>query len=351
MKNISFKLIILVAIITGSTGCQNQPWEFDDFDYTSVYFPWSFPVRTLVLGDCNYDNTTDKNHQFVISAAMGGVYKNKENILVDFVVDPILLNNLYFGDSTQAKILPANYYTLSNTEQITIPNGKFNGGVTVSLTDAFFQDPEACVTRYVLPLRILSTTADSVLTGNADESVANPDRRVVSNWKKAPMDFTLFSVKYINAYHGNYLLRGKTQTKNVAGDNVGFPASYGYGKYGYVEEGLITPLITKSLTSIEYTQQVQVPNGTSPGTYSVKLTIDPTTNNVTVAKKDGSDFDIQGTGKFVKDGQEWGGKKRNALFLNFEINANSNKYIVQDTLVYRDNMVKVEEFTPIILIK
>ena len=51
-----------------------------------------------------------------------------------------------------------------------IPKGKLAGGVEVQLTDAFFQDSAAIghlgVT-YVVPLRIVKATTDSVLKGKA----------------------------------------------------------------------------------------------------------------------------------------------------------------------------------------
>lgn len=347
MKNTGFKLISLVMALMLLSSCHNRSWEFDDFDYTATYFPWTFPVRTLVLGDCDYNNTNDKNHQFVISAAMGGVFENTTDIAVDFTIDPTLVENLAFEDSTAAKILPEEYYTLSNPGRIVIPKGKFNGGVTVTLTDAFFRDPEACTTRYVLPLRILSATTDSVLRGS--EAISDPDPRIAAHWKKAPMDFTVFGIKYINEYHGNYLLRGKTLTWNDDSEITGKPATYGYGKYGYIEEGIVTPLLTRSLSSLEYSQQIQVSEGTSPGLYTVILTVHPETGEVTVAPKEGSPFGIRGTGKYVKGGQEWGGKKRNALYLDLTITDHANRYEVQDTLVFRDNKVKTEEFTPVIL--
>ncbi len=348
MKVKSIKSVLLLALITVITGCDNRDWEFDDFDYTAVYFPWTYPVRTIILGDCDgYDNTNDLNHRFVISAKMGGVYENKQDILVDYVIDPTLVDNLNFGESgLPVEILPSDFYTLSNSNQIIIPKGSYSGGVTVQLTDAFFEDEDACKTNYVLPLRIISASADSVLRGDADESVANPDPRVASHWKSAPMDFTIFGIKYINPYHGNYLLRGKTTPENGSGQAIGDVASYGYGQYGYVEEGLVTLLSTTSLTTLEYSAQIQVASGTSPGQYEVVVTVDPENNNVTVRQKDGSAFNVTGTGKYVKDGQMWGGKTRDAFYLDFDIEANGNIYHAADTLVFRDNTVKLEEFTP-----
>lgn len=348
MKINSIKSVLLLALVMLMTGCHNRDWEFDDFDYTAVYFPWTYPVRTLILGDCDgYDNTNDRNHRFIISAKMGGVYQNQQNVQVDYVIDPTLIENLKFGESgLPVKMLPSNYYTLSNSSQIVIPKGSYSGGVTVQLTDAFFEDPDACTTNYVLPLRIVAASTDSVLRGKADESVANPDRRIASHWKSAPMDFTIFGIKYINPYHGSYLLRGKTVVIDGSGQAVGEPAKYGYGQYGHVEEGLVTALTTKSLTTLIYSAQIQVASGTSPGQYEVVATVDPETNNVTVVQKDGAAFNVTGTGKYVKDGQSWGGKSRDAFYLDLNIEANGNIYHAADTLVFRDNTVKLEEFTP-----
>ena len=100
MKFKNVKSVLLLAFIMLMTGCQNRDWEFDDFDYTAVYFPWTYPVRTLILGDCDdYDNTNDRNHRFVISAKMGGVYQNQQNVQVDYIIDPTLVENLNFGES------------------------------------------------------------------------------------------------------------------------------------------------------------------------------------------------------------------------------------------------------------
>ena len=46
------------------------------------------------------------------------------------------------------------------------------------------------------------------------------------------------------------------------------------------------------------------------------------------------------------DGDSWGGKQRNVFRLEYEVKANGSTYEVTDTLVYRDNGVAVEEFTP-----
>ena len=58
--------------------------------------------------------------------------------------------------------MPAEYYTLSS-DQITIPQGQISAGVEVQLTDAFFADPKAIETTYVIPLVMSNVhNADSI---------------------------------------------------------------------------------------------------------------------------------------------------------------------------------------------
>ena len=114
----------LLVLVFGIFSCQNDDWSFPDFDYTTAYFPYQYPVRTLILGDYMYDNSNDNELKFMISATMGGVYENEEDVIVNFQVDESLVQNLYNGDNP-ILALPQNYYTLSSTNEIVIPKGEF----------------------------------------------------------------------------------------------------------------------------------------------------------------------------------------------------------------------------------
>lgn len=340
MKKALKKSILYVCSLLLLAACSNDEWSFPDYDYTATYFPWQFPVRTLVLGDSEYDNTNDKNGRFLISAAMGGVYENTKDQVVEFVVDPSLVQNLRLkGTTTPVKILPQEYYTLSSNNQIIIPKGKVSGGVTVQLTPAFFNDSLAISTNYVIPLAIVSSTTDSVLKGLP--LIDNADRRIASDWKVSPKNFTLFGIKYINEYHGKYLLRGKTIVKNASDVQTDI-VTY---RQQYVEKDIVTPVVTTARYAVNHNQPIRVSAGSSPGNYTARITVD-SQGNCTVSKPANGAFEVAGTGKFVKDGEQWGGKKRNVFYLNYEVIANSNTYVVTDTLVFRDNGVTVEEFTP-----
>ncbi|HEU4902510.1 MAG TPA: DUF1735 domain-containing protein, partial [Flavisolibacter sp.] len=189
MKRILFIAFVLLTVLTAC----NKEWEFPNYKYTTVYFPYQSPVRTLVLGEDIYDNTLDNQHKCLIMATMGGVYENKKDITLNLEVDEALGQHLKFetanGDSVY--VMPSSYYTLPKDKQIVIPAGKLMGGMEVQLTDAFFQDPRSVKKSFVIPLRIMSVTnADSVLQGKS--GLASPDRRKPADWVIAPKDFTLY---------------------------------------------------------------------------------------------------------------------------------------------------------------
>nr|MDA3928114.1 DUF1735 domain-containing protein [Prolixibacteraceae bacterium] len=111
MKKLVFSTLIILSLFTA---CNNQDWEFPDYDYTTVYFSYQAPVRTIVLGEDIYDNTLDNAHKCQIMATMGGVYENKKDRTLDVIVDNSLCDNLKFeSDSGNSVIpMPADYYSL-----------------------------------------------------------------------------------------------------------------------------------------------------------------------------------------------------------------------------------------------
>jgi hypothetical protein len=162
MKRITL-ISITAALLLGVFSCHNEEWEFPDFDYKAVYFPYQYPVRTLILGDYKYDNENDNNLKFLISARIGGMYENKWSWTVDYSLDPTYTQNLVTSLGDTIRPLPAAYYTLSPVSQITIPGGLFYGSVEVQLTEAFLADTMAHRVHYVIPLKITASNADSIL--------------------------------------------------------------------------------------------------------------------------------------------------------------------------------------------
>ncbi|ULT25151.1 DUF1735 domain-containing protein [Sphingobacterium sp. E70] len=162
MKKIS---ILYAMALVSLASCKNNDWEFPDFEFQSVYFAYQTPIRTVTLGEDIFDNSLDNQHKVKVMATTAGVYNNKKDIRIDFVVDNSLTHGLSYSNGQAVTALPDNYYRLASN-QISIPSGSLTGGVEVQLTDAFFADPKSLETYYVLPLRMTKVAnADSILSG------------------------------------------------------------------------------------------------------------------------------------------------------------------------------------------
>lgn len=334
------KLVLLAVLSTATMiSCQNQHIEFPDFDYTTAYFPYQYPVRTLVLGDYYFDNENDNNLKFGISATMGGVYENKKDIVVDFIVDESLVEDMYIGNQ-RILPLPAQYYQLSNNSRILIPKGELHGSVYVQLTEDFLNDPNAVGpigTVYVVPLRMTQATTDSLLMGKSD--IADPDYRIRSDWEVAPKNFTLFGINYINEYHGKFLLRGVSGQYD--GDNLLATSVY---RTRDVETDRVIDILTASRNTVTYTKEISRITG-SPGNFTMRITFDEGEVG-TITTDESSPFPVTGSAKFVKDSESWGGKKRHAIYLDYVVDDGDYLNMAKDTLVFRDKGVYFQEFVP-----
>jgi len=337
------KILIALTVLVSLAGCKNQDIEFPDFEYTAAYFPYQYPVRTLVLGDYIYDNTNDNNHKFIISAAFGGVYTNTKNRVLNIQIDESLCNKVLFSSTFTSltdtiRVMPAAYYTLSPNDKITIPSGKFNGGIEVQLTDAFFDDPLAIKLGYVIPLRLVSSSdVDSILQGKA--VVTNPDPRIVGNWGAVPKDYTMFAVKFINPYDAQYLHRGVSIVKDVS-NNVVEETVY---HTTYIEQNELWRLNTSARNQVS----VQAGLHCTKIRGSLSMLLDFNDDGDCIIKESASSrYAITGTGKFVKDADSWGNQPRNALYLSYQFSTGTYTYSATDTLVVRDRAVVLETFTP-----
>ena len=331
-------LILLMAV--GLFSCENFDIDHPDFDYTAGYFPYQFPVRTLVLGDYIYDNSNDNAHKFVISVAMGGVYENKKERTFTFEVDNSLCNNILFATGgAPIKAMPSNYYTLSSPDKMVIPQGKMNGGVTVQLSDAFFSDPLAITLGYVVPLRLKnSDDVDSILVGSP--SKANADVRVASQWNVTPKNFTMFAVKYINEFHGNYFHYGTSKVKDAAGVEVE-TTTY---STPYVENNMVTKLTTTA----RYQVSLNMLFKSTKVTGDLKMLLTFNGNNCSVSAPAGSTYTITGTGTFKPKAYNWGNKERDGIELKYTVTKAPNTYEATDVLVARDRAVIMEVYSPVV---
>jgi hypothetical protein len=337
---IAFPILLLLAVFS----CKNEPWDFPDYRFSSTYFPYQTPVRTLVLGTYDeVDNTKDNNLQFSIGVAIGGLYDNGQDRKVGYVLDETLTQKLYTSAGDTLVPLPQDYYTLSPTGSMVVPKGSMQGFIDVQLKDAFLNDPRAFKNRYVIPLKLISTETDSILSGYTLKS--NPDPRIASDWTIVPKNYTLYGIKFINQYHGKFLYRGKDMLTNAAATKVD-EVVY---RQKFVEKNAVVALTTKGRSQVELTAAVRRTAG-SPGNFKARLTFDVQGATCVITTAPGSAYPVTGTGKFIKEGDEWGGKKRNTIILDYQITdvAKGEFHHVNDTLVMRDRAVVLETFTPVI---
>lgn len=337
MKRILF-IALISALVTGMfTSCENGDWEFPDYEYSAVYFAYQSPVRTVVLGDDIYDTSLDNEYKVQIMATMGGVYSNNSDVSIGFNVDETLVDGMAFaGSGNDILAMPASYYSLSS-DKITIKKGSVIGGVTVQLTEAFFNDPLALSTNYVIPVVMTNVVnADSILSGTP--IVADPKRGFAEDWDVQPKDYIMYAVKYINKYDAVYLRRG---TDVLSGSQTGTITR----KAQYVEKDeVVTSISTRSLNTIVWEHESRDRNNYSRSCTLVltfdeegKCTITSETPGVTAS----------GTGEFVSKGEKnsWGNKDRDALYLDYTIDYGDVQFDISDTMVVRDRGVKAEWFT------
>lgn len=338
------KILFLIGIIALGAGCENQDIEFDDFDYQGVYFPYQSPVRTIILGDEEIgDNTIDREHAFSIGVSIGGMYQNSKDRVISVEYAPELAANL-----KNVTLLPADYYN-TTIDKLTIPKGSFFGKFRVDLTDKFFEDTLTTGLKYVIPVRITDAGTDSILSGNPKSIYDNHDLRNKEHWNIQPKNFVLFGVKYINATHGVYFLRGeryllRDQSTNIAGvkDTVTYSARF-------LTNNEKVKLTTQSLTeSIMPTVGGFNKESFVNKYYSMMLTFDEATKSVTVSQRNASTVVVSGTGKyFSKDdpgSESYNEKKRRTIYLDYTYVDKGNTFNAKDSLVFLDTDVKFETF-------
>jgi hypothetical protein len=334
------KILSILILVTGLIACENQEISFPDFDYTAAYFPYQYPVRTLVLGEYIFPNENDNNHRFEIAAAFGGAYENAGDKIVNFALAPELCNNATWPNGEPILPLPGSYYTLSSTNQITIPAGSTNGRLVVQLTDAFFDDPKAISNNYVIPVRITGVTnLDSILRGKP--AVVNPDPRKPGDWQILPKDFTMFCIKYINPYHGKYLHRGTSVVKDASN------ATIETTRYAatFAEQNEVWSLVTTGKNEVTVSGSLR--SAIVSGQLKMKLNF-LDNGSCTITENTGSAYVITGNGAYVKKAESWGGKERDAIFISYQVSSGGNTYYATDTLAMRDRGVALEVYQPVV---
>ncbi|OJU48801.1 MAG: adhesin [Bacteroidales bacterium 45-6] len=363
MKRLNLLSILSAGLLAlSTTSCENQDQSFPDYDTQTVYFSYQSPIRTITLGEDIYDTSPDNAHKCQIYATWSGGYSNNSDVKINIVVDESLCDNLYYADGSKIKPMPANYYKLAANE-IIIPKGSISGGVEVQLTDAFFADPAALTTTYVIPVRMTGVSdGTTILTGKAKATVTNPVLTNAVDWEVLPKNFVMYAVKYINTWEGYYLRRGKDA---ITKDGVN-SAVVRHSKY--VENDAVWKLTSLSLSSIRYPMDYKNKLGND---LNFALNLNFTGDNCAVTAPTTMyqvndsvkvyDIVVSGQGKFVKDGEvkSWGNQDRDGIYLTYQTSykieikypkaglqteTQSVAYNTSDTLVARNRGVTIGTF-------
>ena len=322
MKRYIKMVAALLALMASFTACENGDQTFDDYEGgTTAYFAYQSPVRTIVLGDDEYDTTLDKAHKLKILATFGGSY-NGRNATVNVAVDNSLCDNLTFADGTPVKAMPKKYYQLSTTAFNF--NGGMQGGTEVQLTDDFFKDPDAVKNTYVIPLVMQNQTGfDRIATGTLKEGKTG-SRTNASIWETAPRDYVMYCVKYQNKYSGWWLTNHNTSTENI-------------------EKASQVQITTRTLNSSVYTVEFQ--EGSKILKADLLLTFDDKENCTITSLTEG--VTATGSGSWADNGiHSWNNKDRDLMELNAEITfAGGVKKNLNEKLVWWRSGVSKEEFS------
>ncbi len=304
--NIALVWLLVIAFI----GCEKYEDYISDFDYTTVYFPYQDPLRTVVMGE---------GLDFEVGVVLGGRRDNQQQETVRFEKDIALLSG------TGLRLLPEEYYSLSDDLQMIIPAGSIFGRITVTLDSSLFvNDTLSYETNYALPLRITETTADSILQGSYNEATGQYD--------VAPKDYTVVAIKYINPYHGSYYHKGR----EFVYDPGGMLVDTNVYSLPNLVNNFTWDLDTRGPEEL-FTTGIGSYMSNGQGTYAMKLIIDG--NDVSIQNVDDPLSDIT----TVVGGSSSYDPENRMFYLDYSYtDSDSMRYESTDTLFFRDNGLEFE---------
>ncbi len=305
-----YNIILFFLFIIAFSDCERYEDYITDFDYTTIYFPYQNPLRTVVMGD---------GLDFEVGVVIGGRRDNQQQETVKFEKDIALLSG------TDLRLLPEEYYSLSDESKMVIPPGSIFGRITVSLDSSLFvNDTLSYKATYALPLRITETTADSILQGVYNEAAGQ--------YEIAPKDYTVVAVKYINPYHGSYYHKGREYVYDQGGtlvDTIVYSLPNLVNNFTWdLDTRGPNKLLTTSIGS-------HISDG--QGTYAMVIIVDGT--NVTIQNVNDTLSDIT---TVVGESSSYDAINR-IFYLDYSyMDEDSMRYESTDTLVFRDNGMKFE---------
>ena len=280
-------VIISIGLMFLTQGCYED--YITDFDYTTTYFTYQYPRRTLVVDP--YEKMT-----FDFGVVLGGKYSNDKDERVEYEIDRSLLD-----DYPDLKLLPEDKYQLSNNSGVlTIPSGEFIGRVTVTLDKEWFlNQDDALQGAYALPVRIFNQTADSIPEGK---------------------DFSIIVLRYDNEYYGKYWLKGQDNTYDFFGQEI-------ESEEVYTNKDLVSNRLVTLSSSAKDQVRASYIGMYAGGNYTMDLTVRSEDGLVAITPSPGSAVqEIKGHGYYTERDRQF--------VLDYTYYLDSYKHEVKDTLYY-----------------
>lgn len=310
--NVMKKIFITLFILIGLSSCYDD--YLKDYYYNSVYFPYQINVRTFVVGE---------GMKIQIGVQLGGVRVNTFDRIVNYQLDNSLLTNEILSAMksavphiaepmsgvTELKILPQNYYTLTDNNKFVIKKGSHSGVITLYADSlAFLSDESTHIPTYVLPFRITNADADTVLISK---------------------NYAVIGLKYENMLFGNYWHGGITVERDAQGNIVN---TINYPTTIPSPDSRAWILTTISPNSL-------VANGVSNISNSPKPELQITLNgkNITISSVSDATYQVEPDGVSIYNQAKLLQDRK--MFLSYKyLNNSGNWCYATDTLTFRNRL-------------
>ena len=291
--------IVLLIILMMSAGCDPYEDYIEDFDFSIAYFSTQKPLRTIVAYDAM---------SFKVGVALGGKRTNETSEVIGFELDPSLLDNPEVVGNNQFELLPDNYYSIDGEEMV-VPVGEFIGDVTVNLnTELFTTDSLSSQNHYAIPLRITSSTTDSVAIGSFDES---------GNSIVTAKDYTVVVVKYISPLQGTYYKQGVQKELDAEGVEL--------NEVVYNDPDLVKNPTWELLTVNRYSVSTSGVGSFDDG--SLVLSLDRATNQASITTESAAITELSGKGSYDPE--------QGVFQLDYTFQRQGRSYAVSERLTIR----------------
>ncbi len=306
------KFLAFIVISVAMVAC--YPDYIKDYDYSGIYFPYQTDVRTFVVGE---------GMKIEVGVTLGGVTANTKDRNVSFTLDGTLITpdrlnifktaaNSYIKDPvatvTSFLQLPSSYYTISSPNTMVIKAGQHMGSVVIRPDSAkFLGDPATKMANYVLPFKILTADADTIL-----------------ELKR----FAVIGLRYDNMLFGKYWHGGSAVVNRPAKNDTIFK----YYTAIPMPEPKVWTLTTNSPNSL------YAPGFLDQVTGKTEMLLTLNGNDVTVSTVPGSTFVVTPDGPSVFNRPKLMQDRKVFLKYKYTDPATNFTYHCTDTLTFRNRL-------------